>query len=502
MSRHPISAYPSLLLSGIAITASLLLPTDTIAAPTRLSSEKARIVEHWNAARRAAAIPRDLLIDRRGLGYLRLPDGSFQPYGHQVAAEKRAPLGDAQPMVKPGTIKDTTPPEITALDPANGAVIGSAHTFAATITDESGIKSVTFTIRYPDGVTTQQFTPTLSSADNWSIALQGFTDSSDWAWWVDAKDSSGGRGNTATSDILGFSVDTGSSGGGDPGSGDTITNAAWSDGGEIQSAAGRIYFEMPANKKRKGPWSGYVCSGTVVQDGTSGRSIVLTAAHCIYDDINKAFARNVLFIPDQAGTSGSATDLNCDNDPLGCWLPSFGVVDRDWTTRTFPDNIAWDYAFYVVDDSGAHAGTDSAGTVLDSATAPQPLSFSVPFTNDGVPGADSIDFTHALGYSYSADPNFMYCAEDMTENGQYNWWLASCGLSGGASGGPWIQPMDTAAGSGPVISVNSWGYTTEPGMAGPKLIGSTECLFTMAKSTAWSAVSGVDGEAGVAASCP
>jgi hypothetical protein len=35
-----------------------------------------------------------------------------------------------------------------------------------------------------------------------------------------------------------------------------------------------------------------------------------------------------------------------------------------------------------------------------------------------------------------------------------------------------------AGGSGPVISVNSWGYTDQPGMAGPKLAGtSAKALF-------------------------
>lgn len=41
---------------------------------------------------------------------------------------------------------------------------------------------------------------------------------------------------------------------------------------------------------------------------------------------------------------------------------------------------------------------------------------------------------------------------------------------------PWLQPVD--GGSGPVISVNSWGYTGYPGMAGPILWGSSaECLL-------------------------
>jgi hypothetical protein len=90
----------------------------------------------------------------------------------------------------------------------------------------------------------------------------------------------------------------------------------------------------------------------------------------------------------------------------------------------------------------------------------------------------SSDRTTALGYSYSEDPKFMHCAQDMTTEGTANWWLANCGLSGGASGGPWIQPFDTATGSGPIISVNSWGYTDQPGMAGPKLVGtSAKTLF-------------------------
>ncbi|MEK9719850.1 MAG: hypothetical protein VW257_02110 [Quisquiliibacterium sp.] len=43
------------------------------------------------------------------------------------------------------------------------------------------------------------------------------------------------------------------------------------------------------------------------------------------------------------------------------------------------------------------------------------------------------------------------------------------------------------AGNGPIISVNSWGYTTSPGMAGPKLSGtSASCLFDRAKDGALS----------------
>jgi hypothetical protein len=212
MSRILFYLHTPVALCSAIVIAAMLSPTQARAAPPNtLSSEKAKIVEHWTQARRTSAIPRDLFIDRRGLGYMRLPDGSFQPYGHQVAAEVRA--NGAQPMAKPDSNKETNPPVITNMDPTSGKAIGSSHTFKATITDESGIKSVTFTIRYPDGVTTQTFTPTMSGNNSWSIRLQGFSDSSDWAWWVQARDRAGGRGNIATSEMVGFTVDTNASSG-------------------------------------------------------------------------------------------------------------------------------------------------------------------------------------------------------------------------------------------------------------------------------------------------
>src|SRR6185503_2355842 len=189
-----------------------------------------------------------------------------------------------------------------------------------------------------------------------------FTNGS-WSWYVVAQDN-GKPANTTTSAQWPFTVNTGGGGGG---GGGTIPDAEWTGGGVVQRAAGRIYFEMPANIGRT-RWDGYVCSGTAVSDGTGSRSIVLTASHCVYDDANKAFARNVMFIPDQAHTTAAGTDRVCANDPIGCWVPNFGVVDVNWTTRTFPNNVHWDYAFYVVSDTGAHqAGLTAANDALDAA---------------------------------------------------------------------------------------------------------------------------------------
>ena len=482
----------------VAISISIALFSANAAAQARqpISVEKARVVEHWTKERRASAIPRDLVIDERGLGYLRLPDGSLRPYGHDVDAQEAPRTQTPSPFAKPGGggSVDAAGPTISAMNPAANATIGASYTFEATVEDASGVRSVSFKIRKGSSIA-QSFSATrVGSTNTWSVALSGFTDGS-WSWWVVAKDGAGKGGNTGTSATVNFTVSTGTGGGG----GGTVTNAQWTAGGAVQTAAGRIYFEMPNNAQRTGPWSGYVCSGTVANDGTADRSIIITAAHCVYDDSNKAFARNVLFIPNQAGTTGSATDLNCSNDPMGCWAPSFGVVDVNWTTRTFPDNVAWDYAFYAVPDSGAHSGTGTS-VVLDAVAGSLPVSFAPPSVN----AADSSDFTHALGYSYSEDPKFMYCAQDMTTQGSVNWWLASCGLSGGSSGGPWVQPMNVSTGSGNIISVNSWGYTNQPGMAGPKLSGtSASCVFGTAKTEAFPTSTPLDGDEGkVVTSCP
>lgn len=465
---------------------------------------KARVVEHWTNDRRSAAIPRDFVIDSRGLGYLRRPDGTLQPYGHQIVAEIAA--NSPSPNAKPGGgSNDTTSPLISNMDPGENGVIGASHTFSAKVTDEVEVRSVSFTIQYADGSTTQTFNANAGADNLWTVTLSGFSDDY-WSWWVVAKDTAKRGGNSATSAIVKFKVDTGGGGGGGGSagdSGDTVANAEWTYGGKVQKAAGRLYFEMPKNAKRKGPWAGFVCSGTAVTDSVSNRSVILTAAHCVYDDVNKAFARKVLFIPNQADTTASGTDLDCSNDPMGCWVPSFGVVDTDWTATTFPNNIPWDYAYYVVPDTGAHAGSGTTES-LEDAAGTLPINFTIPPNqDDGTPGATSADFTYGLGYSYNVDPNFMYCADDMTMEGADNWWLPNCGLAGGSSGGPWVQPMDLDTGNGFVISVNSWGYTGSPGMAGPILQAtSAACVFSTAELSAWSEVPSTEGDAGVAVDCP
>ena len=172
---------------------------------------------------------------------------------------------------------------------------------------------------YPNG-TTQSFTPTAERQHLQRHASPG-SPPARGAGGSSPRTTSAQRGNTTTTtSTRSPSTPVAAAADGD------VANAPWTGGGTVQNAAGRIYFEMPTNNRARS-WAAYVCSGTVAEDATTGRSVIITAAHCVYDDVHKAFARNVLFIPNQDGTTGTRTDTNCGNDPMGCWTPSFGVVD-------------------------------------------------------------------------------------------------------------------------------------------------------------------------------
>lgn len=456
-------------IAGLATLAlATTLPT-AVAAPggnsgnAQAADRTAEVVAHWTPARLAAAQPRDFVLDEAGKAYLKTPQGN-RPYGTGRGPSQPDLVGPAapspEPMAKPGgggTGSDAAGPSVTNRVPLTGAVVATTTVaFSATITDASGVRSATLVITPPTG-RAQSFSMT-ASGSSYSVSVSNFTAGATYNWHIVTRDLVGSSGNVTTTPKFPFTV-------GAQGGVGTITNSRWTTSGGVKNAAGRIYFEMGG--------SGYVCSGTAVTDTATGKSIIQTAAHCVYDDKGKAFATNVLFIPNQDGTTGTRTDLTCTNDPLGCWSPTYGVVDLDWTTRIFPDNIPWDYGYYVVPTVGAHSGT-AADESLEVAAGTVPISFAAPS-----PGL----FTHALGYSYSNDPYFMYCAENLGTSGSANWWLGSCGLSGGASGGPWIQPMSN--GTGPLVSVNSWGYTNLPGMAGPKLSGSSaSCVFDAAQGSA------------------
>jgi len=109
-----------------------------------LDARSQAVINHWTPSRINSAIPRDLVIDERGLGYMRLPGNSLVPYGHDVVARGATTMGES------------VAPSIGSRTPANNATIGASATFSAVITDASGIKSVNFYVQKGTG-RAQQF---------------------------------------------------------------------------------------------------------------------------------------------------------------------------------------------------------------------------------------------------------------------------------------------------------------------------------------------------------
>ena len=337
-------------------------------------------------------------------------------------------------------------------NPAAGATIGASHTFSATVTDPSGVRSVTFTIVYPNGsdpvVHDEPQRQHLQHHDlrlhHRQLELAGRRD--------------GQRRQGATSPPRRHTVHR-----------QHRRRRRWRrhrrqlavDRWRHGAERGRAHLLRDAHQQPAHELDRLRVLRHRRPGRHAGRSVIITAAHCVYDDVHKAFARNVLFIPNQDGTTGTGTDTNCANDPMGCWTPSFGVVDADWTTRTFPANIPWDYAYYVVPDAGAHSGTRRPER--------RPR-------RRGRRPARAVHRAHRRRHRPRARllvrrrPELHVLREPLgTEPSYDDWWLGQCGLSGGSSGGPWLQPVN--GGNGPIISVNSWGYTNQPGMAGPRLSG-------------------------------
>ncbi|KAL7473625.1 hypothetical protein ACHAXS_014132 [Conticribra weissflogii] len=269
-----------------------------------------------------------------------------------------------------------------------------------------------------------------------------------------------------------------------------VRDENWPYEGVVKTTTGRILFFINS--------SPYVCTGTVLKppDGVAtnnDRTIILTAAHCAYQysPYGGQFAEHALFIPDQDDTRGGRTNDICGDDPMGCWIPAFAVVDRRWTEMGFPNSVPYDYAYY--NDAAVHEQGYLADIpdILDEAVEPLPVNFHF---NEDISNYNF--FTHGLGYSFNKDPNFRYCSTDVsTKFGiqtYENLWLDICDMTGGSSGGPWMVDVDTN-GRGTVVSVNSWGYSSSSGMAGPDLStekGSlAECLYQRARDTPFDNVS-------------
>jgi V8-like Glu-specific endopeptidase len=248
------------------------------------------------------------------------------------------------------------------------------------------------------------------------------------------------------------------------------TGSQWPDGqGVVYRATGRILFAMAG-----GYW---ICSGTVVTETATDRSIVLTAAHCAYDQAAKQFATNWMFIPE---FDTAPVLFDCANTALGCWTASSLVVSAGFANRGGFDTTAAqsDWAFAVLGPGGKTA------TALDTTVGSFPISFSSVSQNTAV---------SALGYPAGAPydgTELIHCQGAL----KFDFWTLNrtyrlpCTMTGGSSGGPWLRSFATNGNTGTLMSVNSYTYAGGGSMYGPKFTSRTQAAWNASLTTATNTV--------------
>ena len=258
-------------------------------------------------------------------------------------------------------------------------------------------------------------------------------------------------------------------GGGGGGGGDsTVTGASWNGNGEVADTTGKVLFALGT--------SYYVCSGSVATELVSGRSIAVSAGHCVYDESNGLFATNWMFIPDY-DSAPAPLDIQgnfCAQTEWGCWTATSLVVHDGFASAGgFNDQaVRYDWGFAVMGEGG------KANAQLDETVGSQAISFSSVSIGDTVSA-----FGYPAAQKYKGN-DLVYCqgpvrTDSFTDDLTYG---VTCSMTGGSSGGPWFAPFDDTTGTGIQMSVNSYGYTGDKSMYGPIFNSNTEDTWDTALS--------------------
>ncbi len=239
----------------------------------------------------------------------------------------------------------------------------------------------------------------------------------------------------------------GGNGGGKPPKGDgSVTGTDWTGGGAVQATTGKVYFTLGA--------SNYVCSGSSV-DSPSG-DLVLTAGHCVYDQA-VGYASNFTFVPDH----------DADGASFGQWPATQLITTTGWQAGDFEE----DAAFAIIGEQ--------SGQSLSQVVGGQGIDF------DLARNQQTSSFGYPAGRPYRGN-DLTYCA-GVAVNDPYGSGVQGlrCNMTGGSSGGPWLQSFDDATGAGVLSSVNSFKYSNDSStMYGPYFDASIRSLFEAAEALA------------------
>lgn len=246
----------------------------------------------------------------------------------------------------------------------------------------------------------------------------------------------------------------------------TVGGEPWTAGGAILQRSGRILFTLNGS-----PFS---CSGSIVTDaGDPSYSLVITAAHCAYDELVDVFASDWTFIPAWDLTPGAS---GCGDTTYGCWAAQALVIHQGWASEEGLTIAAvqHDYAVAVV-GAGGHGNTQ-----LDALGA-----YAV-----RIGGVSLGDPLHAFGYPaqapYDGD-ELIYCYDNAGTDSLTGSWGQVCDMTGGASGGPWLygsgNPANSTGDCAQVGSVSSYRQNPDSGrLYGPRFNAKTGAVYGAAKA--------------------
>ncbi|MEV5511264.1 trypsin-like serine peptidase [Streptomyces orinoci] len=163
----------------------------------------------------------------------------------------------------------------------------------------------------------------------------------------------------------------------------------------------------------------HFCTASVVS--SPGKSLLITAAHCVHGGAGGDYKRDIVFVP--AYRDGRSPD--------GIWQPAALVVDPRWTRSGDPDA---DVAFIVLKPLGGKRIADVLGT--------NRLGIDPGFGHD----------VRITGYPDSGNEPIT-CGNHISEQSAHQMRIACTGYSGGTSGSPWVTDFDPATRNGSVIGV-------------------------------------------------
>jgi V8-like Glu-specific endopeptidase len=167
----------------------------------------------------------------------------------------------------------------------------------------------------------------------------------------------------------------------------------------------------------------HYCTASVVR--TPKRNMLLTAAHCLYNQAAHAWHRRIVFVP----------RYSAGHRPYGTWPVWLMIADKRWIEHGDPD---LDYAFAAVQVVRGRQIADVVGA-NDLQVNP---GYSRPVIVAGYPAKENNPSDRPVG-----------CAGRTYRQSRFQLRFDCHGFYGGTSGSPWLSDYDARTQSGHVMGV-------------------------------------------------